>query len=478
MKYNRLEPLPKDPNGQRLCEIFGQYRWQTLEGSTADTTEPNWRTITNYPLRPRALWAKWQDAAKLVGVRFGDKTCYGLIDLDAKGPYCTPEAINQINAALETIGIVRTIPIRSSWSGGVHLYIPLPEQVSTFSLAVALKSCLEAQGITVRQSHCEIFPNVKAFTYSWLGSFSEYNGHRLPLQPGSGSCMLTPSLQPIGATLERFFWAWDFAADAQDMGELNHALKIGRANHRKRGKATRTHPVESWRQDLELEANEGWSGPGQTNHLLKTIATLGRVFERLEGAELADYVYEQAITRPGYERWCRHQHDIKMRCVTWARAVEKYYYPLGGPNTRLGTFVAMVKSHNDRIAEEARQRIQSAMEYLRSEGTLPDAIGERAFALARVAHCALRTLYKNRSLWHPCYMGGKNATDPASTATEPEATPPEPPPSPPPETAQNQDFSDTGRLMKGVGVTDSPKNTYPQGRGGVVGGERGFFNSG
>jgi hypothetical protein len=47
-----------------------------------------------------------------------------------------------MRAALETIGICRTILIRSSWSEGLHLYIPLSSTVPTFGLAKAIKLCL------------------------------------------------------------------------------------------------------------------------------------------------------------------------------------------------------------------------------------------------------------------------------------------------------------------------------------------------
>ncbi|MBD0270165.1 MAG: hypothetical protein ICV77_17950, partial [Cyanobacteria bacterium Co-bin8] len=122
------DPLPGDPSGKRLCEIFGRYLWQTIQAQQLDSAaaKPQWKTITQYPLRPRVLWAQWQDAAQLVGVRFGSSTSYALIDIDAGSRYHSPDAIANLRAALETLGITRTLLVRSSWSGGLHLYIPLP----------------------------------------------------------------------------------------------------------------------------------------------------------------------------------------------------------------------------------------------------------------------------------------------------------------------------------------------------------------
>ena len=158
-------PLPGDPTGNQLCQIFGRQPWDFILSNAPKLPQgkPAWRTVTDYPLRPRVLWEHWQDPNQLIGVRFDDQTHYGLIDIDAGSPYCTPEAIADIKAALETIGITRTLLLRSSWSNGLHLYIPLPEPVKTFDLAVTLQSCLTAQDLQIAKGTLEIFPNPKPY---------------------------------------------------------------------------------------------------------------------------------------------------------------------------------------------------------------------------------------------------------------------------------------------------------------------------
>jgi hypothetical protein len=282
----RQEPLPLDPLGKRLCETF-PYLWQPIIG--VNETDPQWQTITKYPMRPRVLWRSWQDAAQVVGVRFDDETLYGLIDIDRESPYHPkqdPTALPTIRAALETIGIYRTVLVRSSWSEGLHLYIPLPEAVPTFGLACALKQCLEAQGFAIAQGKLECFPNCK--TYAKPGTYSEYNAHRLPLQPASGSCLLDDDGNPISHDLGRFFDGWDTAAAGQDQAELHGAIATARAN--RKAKTRRSNIVEDWQRDLLSEMDEGWTGHGQTNHLLKTIACYGVVFESLSGDALTAYI--------------------------------------------------------------------------------------------------------------------------------------------------------------------------------------------
>lgn len=396
------EPPPKDPLGKRLCELF-PYRWQPIVApAPGDATQkPEWKTLTYYPLRPRSLWNLWQDAAYLVGVRFGQTTQYAVIDIDASSSYHparAPETLRSLRAALESIGIYRIILTRSSWSGGLHIYIPLPESVPTFSLAVALKQSLEAEGFAIRAGQLELFPNAKG--YGKNGLFTEYNAHRLPLQPATGSTLLNDDLQPISGGLTQFFAQWDTAVAGQELHELKQAI----AHHRKqyRPRPTRhENKVEAWQQDLLSEMEEGWTGPGQTNHLLKTIACYGVVFGALTGDALVNYVEETAVNCPGYKEWCQHQHEIQQRAKDWAIAAEGYYWALGTSPTRTGDIHAAnnIVPINRQRSEEAQERIKRAVEELSSQGTLPDGKTARMKAIATHARCSFSTLQKYPELW-------------------------------------------------------------------------------
>lgn len=465
------EPLPQSPLGQKLCECF-PYRWRCLEGSTENTNEADWKTITKYPLRPRTLWAKWQDARTLIGVRFGKETSYAILDIDAGSPYL--QQLHIIRAALETIGIVRTILIRSSWSGGVHLYIPLPEPVGTFDLACALKQCMESQGFQIVKGQLEIFPNTKAHARWWKGDFTEYQGHRLPLQPGSGSVMLNEQLQPTGGDLQRFFYAWDMAAMCQDAEELRQALRIARNNRRKSFQRRAVGPVDEWQNDLELEVAQGWTGPGQTNGLLKTIACYGRVFERLEGSELADYVERIATSRPGYERYCHHHHDITVRCRVWAAAVEKYYWPLGTEPKRDRSLGAFMNAHCKQLQDDARDRIATAYAQLKAEG-LPQKIRNLAQQLTKRAATSMATLYKHLDLWHPEHTPCNSPEPTEESAIAPLNYTAAQSKEPKAEVLTNQAVTALGGEYEGCRTeTSHLKNLSPEGRRGDARGEEGF----
>lgn len=403
-KRNPPEPPPADPLGKRLCEIF-PYRWQPIvaDNPTDATEKAAWQTLTRYPLRPRALWSLWQDAAQLVGVRFGSTTTYALIDLDKDGHYHpnqTPGILATIRAALETIGIYRVILTRSSWSGGLHLYIPLPASVSTFALAVALKHCLVAQDLFLYPGQLEVFPNVKS--YGKVGKTVEYNAHRLPLQPSSGSSLLDDDLQPIRGNLGQFLQSWDTAAAGQDMDELGKALTRARKEHQYR-RVSRSNTIDSWKQDLLSEMEQGWTGYGQTNHLLKAIACYGVVFEGLSGEALVHYIEEKATHSPGYSQWCRHQHEINKRTKEWAGEAENYYWALGttpkrGRASQTGNNIVCF---NRQRAEDAQSRIKAAVTELETQGELPDGITARMKAIAQLAKCSFSTLQKYKELWQP-----------------------------------------------------------------------------
>jgi hypothetical protein len=407
-----VQPAPPvSALGQQLHHLFGQQPWDFLEAATPPPgAKPQWRTVTAYPLKPRILWQRWQDPHRIIGVRFESQTRYGLVDIDVNSPYCHPQAIAQIRAALETIGLVRALLIRSSHSGGLHLYLPLPELVKTFDLAVALHHCLSAQGFAIASGTLEIFPNPKPYG---VEKIIHYNGHRLPLQPASGSCLLDEELNPTHPGVEAalgdpdlaaFLHQWDIAASQQDLDELRHALKIGRDNHRKRGQQQRQRSprCQTWRQDLETDIAEGWSGPGQTNHLLKTIACHGHVFLGLEGSDLICHTLETVQGLPGYHQHCRHQHHIEIRVRAWCHAIEKYYWPQGGePKRPRSEGSRSVPTAQQQQATDARDRIAQAVTTLQQQGNLVAPVRHLAQRLAAIARCSFATLYKHLDLWHP-----------------------------------------------------------------------------
>jgi hypothetical protein len=410
----RAEPSPADPLGKWLCEVFSHPWRYIVAAAPANVAEkPSWRTETRHPVRPRILWDLWQDSGQLVGVRFDHSTAYAMIDIDVFSVYHpskAPNTLSELRAALEAIGIHRLIPIRSSWSGGLHVYIPLPEAVPTFWLAVALKQALETQGFVMRQGQLEVFPNVKS--YGKDRQFTEYNAHRLPLQPSSGSTLLDNDLQPTVGGLAQFLLLWKTAASGQDLKHLKRAIDKARKT-KSFPSSFYSRKVEKLQRDLLREIEQGWTDYGQTNHLLQSIACYGVIFQGLSDTALVDFVKQTAINSPGYKKWCRHQHEIQKRARDQAAAAEKRYWPLGGTPKRSKQVPSddsaqsnNIVSFNRQRAKDAQVRIQQAVTNLENKGVLPEGVTARMRAVAAEAKCSLTTLQKYKSLWHPqlCVM--------------------------------------------------------------------------
>lgn len=411
--------LPKSKDGQRFLSIFGSYLWEALE--SPNTSPARWRTL-NYELRPRSLWRDWRDPHKLVGVRFGHTTKYALIDLDAGGRFCNADAVGQIKGALETIGIARTLLVQSSISNGLHLYVPVADELPTFDFACVMEQCLIAHGLEIEKGHLEIFPNTKTWG-NGVDKFVEYNGHRLPLQPQSGSCLLDDDLNPMGDRLSDFLATWEWAAQGQDMEMLQAALPHGReARKQESRRRTLSREATAWKADLDDEIAEGWTGAGQTNRLVKAIAERGHVFEGLSGSELVHYIVDVATSAPGYYEYCGHQPDIHKRAKDWSRSIPGLYWPYGTrekPKPPPG-------GKNAARAADARRRIAEAIAKIRNSEPFTT-IRRLAHRIAEFANSSLETVYKNADLWHPNEVP---VTAEQVGNTEPKISSPEPEPEP------------------------------------------------
>ncbi|MEN8443373.1 MAG: hypothetical protein ABG776_00005, partial [Cyanobacteria bacterium J06555_13] len=150
------------------------------------------------------------------------------------------------------------------------------------------------------------------------------------------------------------------------------------------------------------------------------------VFKELSGDALIKYIRETATAAPGYARWCDHQHQIELRARSWARAVEKYYWPLGTHTKTRPT--GKVVPFNQQRSKTAQEEIQTAIAILKEGDRLPKTITARAQAISELAGTSLGTLYRHKGLWHPNHQKTENKCvipDPA-VDTEPSESLPEP----------------------------------------------------
>lgn len=378
-----------------------------------------WQTETRYPLSDRHISQK----TSLYGVRFGSETSYAVLDIDAGSAYHPrrdPFAISTLVQSLELIGLSSYVGITSSSSGGLHLYFPFDRPQSSWKIAIALASTLEAAGFKVYPGQLEIFPNPKPYSPDRTPSL--FNAHRLPLQ--SGSYLLNAEFQPIWTTQQFFLEQWRFC-QTENILDSDAIQKI--LSQVKRLAFAVTGKADKFINDLNLEIDLGWTGTGQTNRLLGRITMREYIFrhvisggEPLTGQLLIKAIVDVARSLPGYTQWCRHQHEISQRAEEWAYCIENsHYFPYG---TSQGKFQAKTvspslteavnhtPSWNQQRSATTRDRIRYALTDLLEKGTLPPKATARFRTLLSYG-IGGGSLYRHRDLWHPAHLVNETAEE-------------------------------------------------------------------
>lgn len=382
------------------------YLWSDHEDSGK---KPAWRTETRHPLSDRLM----AQGAYLYGVRFGKETHYVMLDIDWGSPYHPvrhPQQFQRVVDALEPLDLVTGVMCTSSSSGGVHVYFPFKDGVSSWKLAAAVTALLENAGFKVAGSKLEVFPNRRTYTAdSFPGLF---NGHRLPMQ--AGSFLLNEDYQPILGGRDAFVRQWKWAVRRNTLTNigLEQVLKTVRR------KCFRfSQKADKFLNDLNTEIEHGWTGSGQTNRLLGRITMRSFIFghvlyvsEPLEGKALVKDIVNVAKALPGYGEFCNHQHDIEQRAEEWARCIEaSHYFHFGNqrsPNQKADPEVdddSFTHQPNQKRETDARRRICEAMKKLVKTSQCPAGITERFDKLIRFGMSGA-TLYKHRDLWHPQHI--------------------------------------------------------------------------
>lgn len=361
---------------------------------------PEWHTETRHLLSDRLI----RQGAYLYGVRFGSETNYLMLDIDHKSayhPYRDRYAVGRILEALEPLGLVSYVAVTSSYSDGVHLYFPFTWSQPSWAIAQAAALLLEHRGFKLNRGQLELFPNPRRF------AGADYHGHRLPLQ--AGSYLLNSDWECVFSTHDRFVEQWRFAQNRNSSVCRELIDRVFKTHERKTIKRFGIK-AQKFLSDLNAEIEPGWTGFGQTNHLLGKIAQREYIFHHalyggdpLTGIRLQLRILEVATSLPGYREWCRHHHDLPQLAVYWARSIEfsDNYYPYRGEHMKRPSppDEEMPLTPNQQRALDARERIRSAVAHLVEQGMFPDTVRARVCALQQFG-ISSQTLYKNKDLWH------------------------------------------------------------------------------
>ncbi|MEI6331317.1 MAG: hypothetical protein WCP16_18895 [Pseudanabaena sp. ELA645] len=397
---------------------FFPYSWKFIYAKNIDrTSKPEWKTETRYPITGRRLYDYWADNETLIGVRFDNQTEYALIDIDKGSPYHPSnnhEKFKTVLQALEDIGLVRPLIVQSSHSEGLHIYYPLWQEVPSFGIACAIKSCLQKNNCEIAAGVIESFPNTKKYD-------SEYNGHRLPLQ--TGSYQLNNDLQIVGRDLNQFVETWLTVQEHQDIDLLKQAIAEAKANYQPPKDNRKTI---QWREDLEKQIQQGWTGQGQSNQLLYLMGKYARVFLGCEEDEaIAEYITKTAKAAAGFLKFCGDIKRLEQKAKDIAKWCIKNHFPFGSKkgeqteNESENTETQKAQKQAERL-----ERIRTSVNELNKTGEMPETIRGMAQAIAKAAKVSVETLYENKQLWHPEFTETSNSPNTNNSTPSPIAIAP------------------------------------------------------
>ncbi len=368
--------------------------------------EPEWATI-RYKIQATDLDRIFASEDTLIGVRFGKLTKYLVIDIDIRS-LCHPEVNkkewNRLMKALEDVGLTDRIIVQSSDSGGLHVYFWFGEELETYRVAQLLWSVCHSGGFELRGGNVETFPNAKKYTLIP----SMYNGHRLPLQPESGSILLDEYFEEIETMNPWGEFCYRVQTSQQDMEELKRKLAWGERYHKKyarySGAAGLCSSAAEWQKSLIDRLNLGWTSQGQTNELIRTACVLVWVFG--DGSRNDGAIVEKLVNMPGYREFCGHQHEIEERVKNWMDCVTKQYWPYCRPDMRLFASMrheqpAVAKPQATKLQDDVMNRLRQVVAAVVDQ-PLPQKISEIIQLIQETAKemfgkgFGINTLYSSR----------------------------------------------------------------------------------
>lgn len=327
-------------------------------------TQRGWQTIVNssgkkVPLVLGTVESHYRRTVAILGKRFGRLTNYLLIDVDINSLFHPRNGgLAPILNAMEALGLCRYLLVRSSTSGGLHIYFPLDEPVSSWGLACAAHAALTAYGVEIIGGQCELFPNKKAFN-------AEHNGHRLPLQ--NGSFLLDDNFSCISNEKACFLHGWQTAATRQDKETLLLALagKITFTPAPVAPTATPQQPATApqvlhpptTRRTKHVIPPITWTRIGQSNDIMRELVNYGNRYLGLSNPDdLAGWIKAVAPQLPGYQEFASPRSKRDIESGNWSQRwsishfLSAIKHKVSGPD------------HNTKIAADAKRRIFAALE--------------------------------------------------------------------------------------------------------------------
>jgi hypothetical protein len=397
------DPIEYLANIKRLRDEFFRGEWNYIV--RPNHVNATWVTCSQFPLNVGGFVNKFADPLNLLGVSFGDTTNYLVQDIDVGSPYHPAndrQAFDRFLNTLDKIGLTAPVIIQSSHSGGIHVHHFLDRPLSTIGVATLVKVTLIDAGFHIKDGDLELFPNVKKYTARGEKP-SHFKALRLPLQPNSGAMILdldgnisewaniTPQKQ-----IEIFLELAIESAATNDIDLIEKKLDPAYKKYTKQidkyqqlsGSKNFSPRALEWKENAETLFEIGWTGNGQTNHLLGELVEYTIVFERItDRNEICKRVHERVLNMRGYYEHCRHQPTIEDRIAERVDSnLKNVYsvpycampprrggeYPVGSTRPASGSGTG-VNLHNIATADRAFQRFLDVVDLITD---IPNRIGD------------------------------------------------------------------------------------------------------
>ena len=364
--------------------------WYELIEKTAGG---QWRSLVK-PYKIEGALKHLADERKITGYRPEKNTRAIVIDIDHKKGYCSKywhksgesKEILLLQDQVEKIGCSLSV-IRSSYSGGLHLYVSLPEAIPCWVAHWAGVALLRASGMEEGQGQAEVFPS--RLDYLEQGR-ARSHGFRLPGQEGS-------ALVVNGAMVEDGDLIYKQLNEDLENTEICHEwqnfIESAKSQRKLRNR-------KSWASNECVNAKDlRWTESGQSQEILKKVTTavrfahpnidcpveLGRIIRetvvRLEGFDrYASSNTKKDLMRENggiHERWARSSLRKEFR----GRASENEA-DLGGD-----------KKRNERLFKQSRVKLQSLWKKYKEAGKWSKRQVAKAAGMARA------TLEKHWEYW-------------------------------------------------------------------------------
>lgn len=328
-----------------------------------------------------------------MGLRQEKLVRYSLADIDHKGDstskywheFAKSSELIELERRAKQIGC-RVSFIRSSHSGGLHVFVSFPEAIQAWLAHWLMKWLLEASGMAVKAGQAEVFPS--QIDYRTDGTRARSNGFRLPGQEGSALIVAESFYEDpdriYGQLLEDI-------EDTELCDEWRQALKTAKRLKFLHSRISKASSKAAATPDTDLK----WTSKGCSNELMGKITTLVRLANRHITCpiELGKIIANTAMNLAGFKEFASEEtkKDLMRERSGWGErwaksSLRKHF---------CGMLAAQAKDsdRNERLFNKSREKLEKLVE------ENADAKSWSKRRVARESGLARRTVEKHWDYW-------------------------------------------------------------------------------